>query len=113
MYHFIVSLLVTAVSLLIMSNLSLGIRVKDFSAALVAALVLGLLNALLRPVLGFFFFPVTLLTFGLFSIVLNAIVFWVATQSVSGFRLTGGVLTALIAPIVLTILNAIIFWVLP
>ena len=113
MWHFIISLLVTTVSLLIMSNFSLGIKVRGFSAALVAALVLGLFNALLRPVLGFFFFPLTLLTFGLFSIVLNAIVFWLATKSVSGFRLTGGVVTALIAPIVLTILNAIIFWLLP
>jgi len=113
MTNFIVVWLVTTISLLIITRLPLGIEVRDFGTAVVAGLVLGLLNALLRPVLGFFFFPLTFLTLGLFSIVLNAIVFWIAAGLVDGFRLTGGTVSALIGPIILGILNAINFWVLP
>ena len=103
--------LVTAISLVIMSSLSLGIEVKNFSSSLVAALVIGLLNAVLRPVLGFLFFPVTFLTLGLFALVLNGAMIWLAAQFVDGFRLRGGFLTAILAAIVLAILNAIIFWI--
>ena len=110
MWHFVLIWLVTTVSLLIIARLPLGIDIKDFSTALVTALVLGVLNALLRPVLGFFFFPITFLTLGLFSFVLNAIVFWGASVLVNGFHLRAGFLSALIGPIVLGILNAIMLW---
>ncbi|MFN8445852.1 MAG: phage holin family protein [Caldilineaceae bacterium] len=103
--------LVTAISLVIMSSLSLGIEVKNFSSSLIAALVIGLLNAVLRPVLGFLFFPVTFLTLGLFALVLNGAMIWLAAQFVDGFRLRGGFLTAILAAIILAILNAIIFWI--
>ena len=103
--------LVTAISLVIMSYLSLGIEVKNFSSSLVAALVIGLLNAVLRPVLGFLFFPVTFLTLGLFALVLNGAMIWLAAQFVDGFRLRGGFLTAILAAIILAVLNAIIFWI--
>lgn len=109
MWHFLVVWLVTAVGLLIMSKLPLGIEIKDFGTALVSALVLGLLNALLRPVLGFLFFPVTFLTLGLFALVLNAFVFWLASKLVSGFHLRGGAFSALIGPIVLSFLTWVIF----
>ncbi len=109
MWHFLVVWLVTAVGLLIVSKLPLGIEIKDFGTALVSALVLGLLNALLRPVLGFLFFPVTFLTLGLFALVLNAFVFWLASKLVSGFHLRGGALSALIGPIVLSFLTWVIF----
>jgi putative membrane protein len=112
MTEFIVTILVTTVSLLIMARLPLGIRIKDTGTALVAALVLGLLNALLRPVLGFVFFPVTLLTLGLFAIVLNALMLWLAGKLVTGFRIDGA-LSAILGAIVLSILNALIFMVIP
>ncbi len=108
---FIITWLVTSISLLIISNLNLGIEVKDFKASLIAALVIGLLNAVLRPILGFFFFPLTLITFGLFSLVLNGAMIWLATHIVDGFRLRDGFLSAIIAAVVLWILNGIIFWI--
>ena len=110
MSGFIVVWLVTAVSLLIMSKLSLGIEVKSLGSSLIAALVIGLLNAVLRPVLGFVFFPLTFLTLGLFALVLNGLMIWLAAQFVDGFRLRGGFLTAVLAAIILTILNTVIFW---
>jgi putative membrane protein len=111
MGHFLAVWLVTAISLMIMSGLSLGIEVKNFRSSLVAALVIGLLNASLRPVLGFLFFPVTLLTLGLFALVLNGLMIWLAAQFVDGFRLRGGFLTAVLTAIGLALLNALIFWI--
>jgi putative membrane protein len=111
MVGFIITVVVTAISLLILSRLSIGLEVEDTGSSLVAALVLGLLNATLRPVLGFLAFPITLLTFGLFSIVLNAIVLYITAALVKGFHIRGFI-HAIIASILLGILNGVIFWVL-
>lgn len=105
----LVTWLVTAVSLVIITELPLGVEIDRFRTALVAAAVLGILNAFLRPVLAFFTFPLTILTFGLFAIVLNAIIFLLASALVEGFKIRGGCLTALIAPILLGLLNSVIF----
>ena len=110
--------LVTAVSLLIISRIELfGIEIENFGTALIVAVVLGLLNAVLRPVLNFFSFPLLWLTFGLFSVVVNIVVnvaaFGVAAAVVNGFELRRGCLSALIGPVLLGLLNSIILAVLP
>lgn len=112
MMEFIVTALVTAVSLLILARISIGLDVDDIGSALMAAVVLGLLNATLRPVLGFLAFPITLLTFGLFSFVLNAIVLYITAAIVQGFHIRNFV-AAIIASILLAIVNWLIFWILP
>jgi len=112
MTGFLVTLLVTALSLLILSRLRLGLEVEDVATALVAALILGLLNATLRPLLGFVFFPLTLLTFGLFAIVLNGLILYATAAFVAGFRVSN-FLIAIIAAVLLGILNSLIFWALP
>ena len=111
MIGFIVTALVTAVSLLILARISVGLDAEDTGSAVLAAVVLGLLNATLRPVLGFLAFPITLLTLGLFSIVLNAIVLYITAALVSGFHVRSFI-HAMIASILLGILNGVIFWVL-
>lgn len=111
MLGFIATVLVTAVSLLVLARISIGLEVDDTKSALIAALVLGLLNATLRPVLGFLAFPITLLTFGLFAIVLNALVLYITAALVNGFHVRG-FLHAIIASILLGLLNGLIFWVL-
>lgn len=106
--------LVTAVSLLIISRIELfGIEIENFGTALIVAVVLGLLNAVLRPVLNFFSLPLLWLTFGLFSVVVNAAVFGVAAALVKGFELRRGCLSALIGPVLLGLLNSIILAILP
>jgi putative membrane protein len=112
MVGFIVTVLVTALSLLILSRLNIGLDIDDIGTALIAGLVLGLLNATLRPVLGFLAFPITFLTLGLFSFVLNAIVLYITAALVPGFKLLNFVV-ALVSAILLGILNGLIFWVLP
>lgn len=81
-------LILTAVILAVARFLP-GIAVDDVWAAVLAAAALGLINTFLRPILSFFAFPLTLLTLGLFTFVLNAILVLVAEAVVPGFRVDG------------------------
>lgn len=98
--------------MLILSRINIGLEIENIGTALIAALVLGLLNATLRPILGFLALPINFLTLGLFSIVLNAIVLYLAAAMVKGFQIRN-FLAALIASILLGILNGLILWILP
>jgi len=80
----IVRWLLLAAALLLVAHLSPGVSVNSFGAALVAALVLGLLNILVRPLLVLLTLPVTVLTLGLFLFVINALMFYFAAQLLSG-----------------------------
>ena len=81
--------LLNAVALLIVAYLLPGITVVGFGSALVAALVLGLLNTLVKPVLVLLTLPITIVTLGLFLLVLNALVFWLAGSILRGFQVDG------------------------
>jgi putative membrane protein len=74
--------------MLIAYNLS-GFHVSGFYTALIAALVLGLLNAIIRPIVHVFALPVTILTLGLFSLVINALMMWLTSTIVKGFDVDG------------------------
>ncbi len=113
MIPFLVTLLVTAVSLLIISKLPTGVEIDSIQKALISALVFGILNAVLRPILSFISTPITFLTFGLFTVIINAIIFGLAAALVTGFRLRWGFWSALIGSFALGVINSIIFHVLP
>lgn len=81
--------LLSAVSLLAVAYILPGIVVSSFWSALVAALVIGLLNALVRPVLIVLTLPITVVTLGLFLLVINALIFWFAGSILEGFRVAG------------------------
>jgi len=81
--------LISAVALLTVAYLMPGIVVADFTAALVAAVVLGLVNAVIRPVLILLTLPVTLLTLGLFIFVINGVLFWMVGSWLQGFSVLG------------------------
>jgi putative membrane protein len=85
----IVRWLLLAAALLLVAQLYAGVQVASFGAAMIAALVLGLLNTLVRPLLVLLTLPVTLLTLGLFLFVINALMFWAAASLLSGFNVTG------------------------
>ncbi|MEA5576085.1 phage holin family protein [Anabaena sp. UHCC 0451] len=105
----ILTWLVTAVSFLIISKLPfLGIEIDDFGIAAITAVVFGILNAILLPILTFFTLPVIILTIGLFFFILNAIIFALAAAIVPGFRLRYGFWSALLGSITLTIINSIL-----
>lgn len=102
--------LVSSVTLFIVSRVYSGLEIRSFGTALVGALVLGLLNALLLPVLRFLAFPFIFITFGLFSWVLNAAIIMLAARIVPGFKVDG-CLSAVIAAVLVAILNAILLWI--
>jgi putative membrane protein len=77
---------INAVALLGVAYLMPSIHVASFWSALIAALVLGLVNALIRPVLVILTLPVTLLTLGLFILVINALLFWFVGSILQGFQ---------------------------
>jgi putative membrane protein len=87
-----------AVALLAVAYLVPSISVASFATALVAALILGLMNAIVRPVLVLLTLPVTLLTLGLFILVINGLLFWFVGSFIEGFVVGGfwaGVLGAI------------------
>lgn len=81
--------LIGALALLALPYLFSSIQISSFTAALIAALALGLLNALVRPLLVILTLPVTLLTLGLFILVINALLFWFAAYALDGFAVAG------------------------
>jgi putative membrane protein len=109
MIGLMITWLVTAVSFLIISKLPIGVYVDNFNKALVSAAVIGILNALLLPILAFFSFPVIILSFGLFIFVLNAVIFAFAAYLVPGFSLRYGFWSALIGSLALAFINSILF----
>ncbi|MEM7714598.1 MAG: phage holin family protein [Cyanobacteria bacterium P01_A01_bin.68] len=109
MLHFILTWLGTAVSLLITAHIVPGFEIKSFVAALVAAIVVGLVNATIRPILRILTFPITLLTFGLFTFVVNGFTLWLATLFTPSYGFTiSGPLAALLGSIVLSLVNSVI-----
>jgi putative membrane protein len=104
--------IVNAAALLLVAYLYPGVTVEGFGAALIAALVLGLVNAVLRPLLIILTLPVTLLTLGLFIFVINALLFWFVAEIVHGFRVTGfgaALLGSILFSIITLISSAILF----
>jgi putative membrane protein len=81
--------LLNAITLLIVSHFVPGFRVSGLAAALIAALVIGLINATLGLLLKILTFPLTILTFGIFLLVINALMLKVASSLVPGFQVSG------------------------
>lgn len=81
--------LLLAGALLLVAHLYPGVEVKSFGSAMIAALILGLLNTLLRPILVLLTLPVTVVSLGLFLFVINALMFWAAAGVLDGFAVTG------------------------
>jgi putative membrane protein len=81
--------LLSAAALLLVAYLYQGVEVHSFTAALIAAFVIGLLNTIVRPVLVILTLPVTVVTLGLFLFVINALMFWAAASVLEGFHVRG------------------------
>jgi putative membrane protein len=111
MIGLVLKLIVNAVALFAVVRLVPGISVAGTGNLFIAALVLGFLNAVLRPVISFFALPVTVLTLGLFTLVVNGVVFALAAWIVPGFGVAGigsAILGALLFSIISFVLNLIV-----
>jgi putative membrane protein len=95
---------VTAVSLLVLDALLPGVELTTIPAALLAAVSIGLVNAIIKPVIRLLSLPLTFVTFGLFSLVVNGFCFWLAAALVPGFYVHGPI-GFLVGPIALSFLS--------
>ncbi|HNC51860.1 MAG TPA: phage holin family protein [Accumulibacter sp.] len=103
--------LLNALALLAVAYLMPSIRVASFGSAMIAALVLGLINAVLRPLLVVLTLPATLLTLGLFLFVINGLMFWLAGSMLEGFHVGGfwsGVFGAVLYSIFSSVLSSLL-----
>ena len=107
MLKLIVKWLLSAVALLFVAYVYSGVEVKSFTAAMIAAFVIGLFNAVLRPVLVLLTLPVTVITLGLFLFVINALMFWAAAGVLDGFHVQGFV-AALIGSLIYSLIGLVI-----
>lgn len=102
MIKIIIKVLATAGALLLIAQFVPGISVASFTTAIIAALVWGLMGLTIRPILGLLTLPINIITFGLFSFILNALMFWLLALFVPGFTISGFI-PALEGSVILTI----------
>jgi putative membrane protein len=105
--HIIIGWLVSALALWLVAQIVPGIEVRDFGAALLATVVIAIVNALIGPILRFVAWPLTFLTLGLFKLVINAVLLKLASMFAPGFRVRG-FLDALLGALLLTILDSVL-----
>jgi putative membrane protein len=111
MVRMLIGWLLNAIALLAVAYLLPSIQVASFGSALIAALVLGLVNTLVRPILVILTLPVTLLTLGLFLLVINGLLFWAVGSFLDGFSVGGfwsGVLGALLYSVISWLLGSLL-----
>jgi putative membrane protein len=109
MRHLLVNWLLSAISLVIVAAIVPGIEIAGFGTALIAAVVIGLVNATLGFFLKIITFPLTLVTLGAFLIVINALMLKVAAALMPGFRVKGFV-PALLGAILLSLVHMLLRW---
>ena len=105
MMKILINWLISALAVFCAAYLLPGVHVPDFQTAFVVALVLGIMNAIIKPVLILLTLPITLLTLGLFTLVINAVMILLAARLVPGFQVDS-FLWALIFSIVLSLINS-------
>jgi len=103
----IVKWLLSAAALLFVAYVYSGVEVTSFTAALIAAFVIGLLNTVVRPFLVVLTLPVTVLTLGLFLFVINALMFWAAAAIMDGFQVRNFV-AALVGSLIYSVIGVVI-----
>ena len=103
--------LVNTAALLAVAYLMPSVTIANFTTALVAAAVLGLVNAVIRPILVLLTLPVTVLTLGLFIFVINGLLFWMVASFLEGFHVTGfwsSVIGAIVYSLISWLLSALV-----
>jgi putative membrane protein len=105
--HWIVNWLLGALALWLVAQIIPGIQIRSFRAALLATIVIAVVNITIGPILRFIAWPITFLTLGLFRLVLNALLLKLASMFTPGFRIDG-FLNALLGSLVLTVLDIVL-----
>ena len=105
--HWIVNWLLAALALWIMAQIIPGIQLREFRTALIATVILSIVDITIGPVLRFIAFPITFLTLGLFSFVVKAVVLKLTALFTPGFRIVG-FLNAILGALVLAVLDILL-----
>lgn len=106
--NLILRILVTALLVMAIAYFMPGVAVASFTTSVIVAIVLGLLNVFIKPILVLLTLPVTLFTFGLFLLIINALMILLCTKIVGGFAVDG-LFTALLFSIILSISQSIMY----
>ncbi len=109
MFVWIARWILNALALYIVAAIVPGIHIGNFTSALLAVVIIGLLNTLIKPILFLLTLPITILTLGIFSLILNALMLLLAGSVISGFRVDGFV-AAFIGSILLSIVSTVLHW---
>jgi putative membrane protein len=112
MLKWIITWVISAISLLIVAHIVPGFRVAGFGSALIAAIVIGLINGTLGMLLKFFTWPFRVLSLGLLTWIINAAMLKLATAFVDGFAIDGW-FAALLGALLLTVVTTILQWIVP
>lgn len=107
MVSVLIDWLISALAILLISQYLPGFQVASFVTALIVALVLGILNALIKPIIVILTLPINIITLGLFTFVINAFLLILASYFVRGFKIDG-FMPALIAAFFLWIINVVL-----
>ncbi|SRR5690554_5027081 len=105
--NWVVKILVNAIAVVLTASLLPGVEVKNFLTAIIIVVVLSLLNLFVKPLLIILTIPITLLTFGLFLLAINAIIILLADDLISGFKVDN-FWWALLFSIVLSVINSLL-----
>ncbi|MBR2627843.1 MAG: phage holin family protein [Peptococcaceae bacterium] len=109
MKHLIVKILINAAALMFAANMIDGIYVDGFGAVVIAAIILGIVNAIIRPLLMLFTLPLNIMTFGLLTFVINGLMLKLVSTVVGGFEIVG-LWPAIIGSIILTVVSTVLSW---
>ncbi|MBE9039569.1 phage holin family protein [Oscillatoriales cyanobacterium LEGE 11467] len=104
MIGYFLTWLATALSLLVVDIIVPGVSINTFSAALLAAVAIGLVNSFVKPVISTLSLPINILSLGLFSLVVNGLCLWLASVFVPGFAVRG-ILGIILGPVILSAVN--------
>ncbi len=101
MMAYLVTILATGLGLLVVDTLVPGVDIANFPSALIAAIIIGLVNSSIRPILAALSLPLTFLTLGGFSLIVNGFCLWLASLFAPGFSMSG-LIAFIIAPVILS-----------
>ncbi|RLZ12207.1 phage holin family protein [Faecalibacter macacae] len=106
--NFIINLLISALVVFGLANIMPGVSINGYGTAIIVALVIGLLNAFIRPILSILSLPITILTLGLFSFVITAVIILLASAIMGDSFHVDGFWYALLFGVVLGIVNSVV-----
>jgi len=106
--NYLLKILLSALAVFVLANVLPGVTVENYGISILVAIVLGVLNTLVKPLLVLFTIPLTILTLGLFLLVVNAIIILLAGYFVDGFNVSG-LFTALLFSVLLSITQSVLY----